>query len=69
MLAAAVKSIKAFGVARYHIGAEIPRDALLSAAYVPNVIRIEGVGFSDMPARANVAPYLTGVNLTFGVQS
>ncbi|NTF92588.1 baseplate J/gp47 family protein [Rhizobium rhizogenes] len=69
VLAAAIKSVKTFGDARYHIGAEIPRDALLSAAYVPNVIRIEGAEFSDMPGRANVAPYLTGINLTFGVQS
>lgn len=69
VLEAAVKSVKAFGVARYHIGAEIPRDALLSAAYVPNVIRIEDVVFSDLPARANVAPFLAAVNLTFGVQS
>ncbi len=69
VLAAAVKSVRAFGVARYYIGAEIPRDALLSAAYVPNVIRIEDVAFSDLPARANVAPFLAAVNLTFGVQS
>lgn len=69
VVAAAVKRVKEFGIARYHIGAEIPRDALLSAAYVPNVIRIEGVTFSDVPARASVAPYLTGINLTFGVEA
>ncbi len=69
VLEAAIRSVKAFGVARYHIGAEIPRDALLSAAYVPNVIRIEGAAFTDLPARANIAPFLAAVNLTFGVQS
>ncbi|MFJ6324084.1 MULTISPECIES: baseplate J/gp47 family protein [unclassified Rhizobium] len=69
VVAAAVKRVKEFGIARYHIGAEIPRDALLSAAYVPNVIRIEGVTFSDVPARASVAPYLTGIDLTFGVEA
>jgi phage-related baseplate assembly protein len=66
---AAAKSVKAFGVARYNIGAEIPASALLAAAYVPNVLRIEPVEVPDMAARSNVAPYLTGVNLTYRVLS
>ncbi len=64
---AAVKSVRAFGVARYHIGAEVPASALLAAAYVPNVMRIEPVTVADLPARANVAPYLTDINLTYRV--
>ncbi|NTD85494.1 baseplate assembly protein [Agrobacterium tumefaciens] len=70
VVAAAVASVRAFGASRYRIGAEIPISALQAAAYVPNVLRVVMESpVEDMPAVANVAPYLVNVSLTYEVQA
>lgn len=70
VVAAAVASVRAFGASRYRIGVEIPVSALQAAAYVPNVLRVAlDAPTSDLPAVANVAPYLVNVSLTYEVQA
>jgi phage-related baseplate assembly protein len=67
VVAAAVESVRAFGLSRYRIGAEVPAEALVSAAYVPNVRRILHDVAGDIPARQSVAPYLARIDLSFEV--